>query len=137
MKHAIPLIPLLLLATPMTLAADRQPSPEGANAYIISPADGERVPSRFTVRFGLQGMGIAPAGVDKAGTGHFHLVVDGRLPAFDRPMGKSVRHFGGGQTEARIELPRGHHRLQLILGDGRHVPHDPPVVSAPIEITVD
>ncbi len=131
------LTPILgLLAMPVD-AADRQPSPKGANAYIISPADGERVPTRFTVRFGLQGMGVAPAGVPKAGTGHFHLIVDGRLPAFDRPMGKAVRHFGGGQTEVRLELPPGRHRLQLILGDARHVPHDPPVVSAPIEITVE
>jgi len=137
MKRALVMTVLSTLISAPALAVDRQPSPPGANAYIVDPADGEHVPSRFTVRFGLQGMGVAPAGVDRSGTGHFHLIVDGRLPAFDRPMDRTVRHFGAGQTEVRLELPKGRHRLQLILGDAHHVPHVPPVVSAPIEITVD
>lgn len=119
------------------LAQPRTSSPEGATAYIVSPADGERVPSTFVVRFGLSGMGVAPAGVRKPGTGHFHLIVDGELPPLDRPMGKSVRHFGGGQIQTTLHLDKGKHTLQLILGDDRHVPHAPPVVSPPITITVE
>jgi len=115
----------------------RSPSPEGAKSYIISPVDGDTVGKSFTVKFGLKGMGVAPAGMNKSGTGHHHLLVDGKkLPAFDKPMGKSVMHFGGGQTEKMIELPLGKHTLQLILGNHHHVPHNPPVVSEKITITV-
>lgn len=91
----------------------------------------------FTVRFGLMGMGVAPAGTDKANTGHHHLLIDGKeLPAADKPMGKEVKHFGGGQTEASITLPKGDHTLQLVLGDMKHMPHNPPVVSGKITVHV-
>ncbi len=114
------------------------PSPEGAEVYIISPKDGDTVGRNFTVRFGLKGMGVAPAGVDKAKTGHHHLMIDGKkLPPMDKPMNKEVvKHFGGGQTEVTLSLAPGKHTLQLILGDKAHVPHDPPVVSKSITITV-
>ncbi len=116
----------------------RSTSPEGARVYIISPVDGETVSETFTVRYGLQGMGVAPAGVEKENTGHHHLIVDGKaLPAFDKPMGSEVKHFGGGQTEATVQLPKGEHSLQLILGNHLHVPHEPPVVSEKITIFVD
>ena len=126
----------------MSLGADaseipRTASPEGATVYIVSPAHGETVDTTFTVVFGLDGMGVAPAGVDKANTGHHHLLIDGNeLPPENLPMGKQVMHFGGGQTQATITLEPGEHTLQLILGDKLHVPHDPPVVSKPITITV-
>jgi len=115
----------------------RSSSPEGAMLYIISPPDGAMVNEDVTVKFGLRGMGVAPAGVEKKNTGHHHLLIDGKmLPAFDKPMGKGVKHFGGGQTEAMIKLGKGKHTLQLILGDRFHVPHNPPVVSKKITITV-
>jgi len=83
-------------------------------------------------------MGVAPAGIDKAGTGHHHLLIDTELPPLGLPIPNDDqhRHFGGGQTETQVELPPGEHTLQLILGDDRHVPHDPPVVSEIITITV-
>lgn len=112
-------------------------SPAGAKAYIISPANGETVNKTVVVRFGLKGMGVSPAGLDKEGTGHHHLIIDGeKLPAFDKPMGAEVRHFGGGQTETVIELSPGAHTLQLILGNYLHIPHDPPVLSEKITIFV-
>jgi hypothetical protein len=112
-------------------------SPEGAKVYIISPSNGDTVGTTVTVNFGLQGMGVSPAGLDKANTGHHHLIVDGKaLPDSDKPMGKEVMHFGGGQTEKTIELAPGEHTLQLVLGNYLHVPHDPPVVSEKITITV-
>ncbi len=120
-------------------AADmpKSSSPAGARVYIIEPADGAVVSSPVTVKFGLSGMGVAPAGVDKENTGHHHLLVDAKaLPQMDQPMGKNVKHFGGGQTETTLTLAPGKHTLQLILGDKFHIPHNPPVISKKITITV-
>lgn len=116
----------------------RTPSPEEARVYLISPADGERVASPFKVRFGLSGMGVAPAGVDAPDTGHHHLVVDAELPALNLPLPADDHHihFGQGQTETTLTLPPGTHTLQLILADKNHVPHEPPVVSERITVTV-
>ncbi len=117
----------------------RTPAPEGASLYIISPENGAVVSSPVTVRFGLQGMGVAPAGIDKENTGHHHLLIDVAAPAVDQPIPSddNHRHFGGGQTEVSIELEPGQHTLQLLLGDLAHVPHQPPVMSEPITITVE
>jgi hypothetical protein len=115
------------------------PSPEGASLYFITPQDGAVVEATFTVKFGLAGMGVAPAGVDKANTGHHHLLIDHEGdPALDQPLPatEQVRHFGGGQTETEVTLAPGTHRLQLMLGNFLHIPHDPPVASAEITITV-
>ena len=117
----------------------RSPSLEGTQLYIISPADGDVVSSPVTVRFGLKGMGVAPAGIEKQNTGHHHLLIDVESrPALDKPLpaDSQHKHFGGGQTEATIELSPGKHTLQLILGDQNHIPHDPPVMSKKITITV-
>ena len=116
----------------------RTAAPEGAGVYFISPADGAEVASPVTVRFGLRGMGVAPAGVQTSNTGHHHLIVDASLPAEDRPIpnDENHRHFGGGQTETTLDLSPGTHKLQLILGDHLHIPHQPPVVSEKITITV-
>ncbi len=108
--------------------------------YIISPLDGATVSSPVTVRFGLKGMGVAPAGVDKPMTGHHHLLIDvEELPPLNMPVPADAhhKHFGGGQTEATIELSSGKHTLQLLLGDMGHVPHDPPLVSEKITIMVE
>jgi len=116
------------------------PAPEGAKLYFISPSDGDVVPQTFTVRFGLSGMGVAPAGSDVPNTGHHHLLVDvAELPPMDQPLpsNDSVRHFGKGQTETELTLPPGKHTLQLILGNYLHVPFDPPVLSKKITITVE
>ena len=119
-------------------AADQTASAEGAKAYIVSPQDGDTVSNPVTVIFGLKGMGIAPAGTDKANTGHHHLLVDTDIPAQDQPLPASAQliHFGGGQTETTLELAPGTHTLQLVLGDMNHVPHKPAVVSEKITITV-
>ena len=128
-----------LLLLPAALAAiERTPAPEGAEVYFISPKDGETLTSPVTVRFGLRGMGVAPAGVPAPATGHHHLLVDVETPDPTRPVPADERHLhvGQGQTETRLELEPGTHTLQLILGDQNHVPHDPPVVSERITITV-
>ncbi|WP_166263384.1 DUF4399 domain-containing protein [Marinobacter caseinilyticus] len=116
------------------------PAPEDAAVYFISPEDGQTVNSPVTIRFGLYGMGVAPAGVDRTGTGHHHLLIDTDVPL---PAGRAIpsddrhRHFGGGQTETRLELAPGQHTLQLLIGDMHHVPHQPPVMSEKITITVE
>jgi len=114
------------------------PSSPGAKVYIITPADGAEVRSPVTVRFGLSGMGVAPAGTEKAGTGHHHLIIDAPVPPAGAPIpaDEQHRHFGGGQTEVVVELAPGRHTLQLVLADHAHVPHDPPVVSEVVTITV-
>lgn len=115
-------------------------APETATAYIISPADGATVSSPITVKFGLSGMGIAPAGVNKDNTGHHHLLVDlAELPDLSQPLiaSEHIKHFGGGQTETTLELSSGEHTLQLLLGNYTHVPHEPAVLSEPITITVE
>ncbi|MEX1222374.1 MAG: DUF4399 domain-containing protein [Idiomarina sp.] len=117
--------------------SERTEAPADAVAYIISPQNGEKVSTKFKVKFGLTGMGVAPAGVDAQHTGHHHLMVDKQeLPALDKPMGGDVIHFGAGQTETELELEPGEHTLQIILGDMNHVPHDPVVVSEVVTITV-
>lgn len=117
----------------------RSPSKDGTLAYIVSPADGAQVSSPVTVVFGLKSMGVAPAGVQREGTGHHHLLVDvDGLPDLSKPIpaDDNHRHFGAGQTEVTLDLKPGTHTLQLLLGDHTHIPHDPPVVSQRITITV-
>jgi hypothetical protein len=121
------------------LAADRTPSPPGAEVYIVSPKDGAKLTSPVTVVFGLKGMGIAPAGIKFDNTGHHHLLVDTDVPAdLAQPLAANEKsiHFGKGQTETSLTLPPGKHTLQLVLGDALHVPLDPAVISKKITITV-
>jgi len=131
---------VLLLATPSAFAGDNlSHASENARVYIISPADGATVPEEFTVKFSLSGMGIAPAGVAKEGTGHHHLLIDvDELPVMTEPLQatQKIRHFGGGQTETTLALAPVEHTLQLLLGNYSHVPHDKPVLSEKISITV-
>lgn len=137
-KHLVLVLALFLSAG--ALAADRTPSPKGAEAEIIAPLDHAVVKSPVRVRFGLKGMGVAPAGVAFENTGHHHLLIDTDPPAdLSQPLPASdkVVHFGKGQTETEIKLAPGTHTLQLILADQSHVPHDPPVISRKITITVE
>jgi hypothetical protein len=140
----------LLLAIALTalsgaaLAADAPvlpitKAPAGAEVYIIAPQDGATVPQSFTVRFGLKGMGVAPAGVAKEATGHHHLLIDvTTMPVAGQPIPKDAQHmhFGGGQTETTLKLTPGTHTLQLELGDANHIPFDPPLVSKKITVHV-
>jgi len=140
MKFVKTLMITAAIAVSPLLMAGETPAPEAAKAYIISPADGATVSSPVTVQFGLSGIGVAPAGVEKAKTGHHHLLIDvAELPAMDSPIPADDhhKHFGGGQTEVTIELAPGKHTLQLLLGDHHHIPHNPPVLSEPVTITVN
>jgi hypothetical protein len=123
-------------ATPATPA--RTASQPGASVWFVEPQEGASVRSPVHVVFGISGMELAPAGEQRPGTGHHHLIVDAPLPPFDAPIPKDEHHlhFGNAQTEVDVTLPPGPHTLQLLLGDYLHVPHDPPVYSAPLQITV-
>jgi hypothetical protein len=136
---------LMMFASP--LIAGETPSNPDARVYFINLSNGDTVKSPVKVVFGLSGMGVAPAGTEKDNTGHHHLLID--QPPFGQAAGDADmlenglasddhhKHFGGGQTETLIELAPGKHTLQLVLGDLNHVPHDKPVVSEVIMITVE
>lgn len=136
----------LVLAAPLALAQtpaaplERTASPPGAEVYIISPKDGATVTAPVHVQFGLKGMGVAPAGVKFENTGHHHLLIDTDAPAdagAPLPVTDKIVHFGKGQTETTLaNLTPGKHTLQLLLGDQNHIPHNPPVLSKKITITV-
>lgn len=147
MRTIAPFCGLLLLALPalsMGQEGAAQPlprtaAPEGAMTYFLSPENGATVTSPVTIRFGLRGMGVAPAGVTTPNTGHHHLLIDvTELPPDNLPIPNDTthRHFGLGQTEVELTLPPGQHTLQLVLGDALHIPHQPPVRSEKITITV-
>ena len=127
----------LLLPASLAVAQPRT-MPETARVYILWPGDGQVIRGGFWVRMGLVDAGIAPAGVEKANTGHHHLLIDTDLPPLDQPIpnDRNHLHFGLGQTEARLDLPPGRHTLQLLLGDETHTPHQPPLYSRRITITV-
>lgn len=142
------LVAATLLAFTSTANAQiaRQPAPENAQLYFVSPAHGEMVTSPVKVKFGLQNMGVAPAlsfqdpstMAQFPHTGHHHIIINAPLPDLDMPVpaNENYVHFGTGATEASLDLPPGEHTLQLILGDSLHVPHNPAVISEQITITV-
>ncbi len=135
------LIPALIAALPAFAIAGDTPAPEGAEVYFIGIEDGATVTSPVTIRFGLKGMGVAPAGTEKEKTGHHHLIINEAIEGEELnepiPSDDNHRHFGGGQTEVTVELPSGTHTLQLVLGDWSHIPHDPPVMSKRLTVTVE
>ena len=131
---------LVVAVATAALAQTQTPSPAGATVYFINIKDGDTVASPFKVQFGLTGMGIAPLGVQNERTGHHHLIIDTKLSdeELKRPIAADAQHvhFGGGQTETTVTLPPGRHTLQLVLGDWSHIPHNPPVMSQVITVTV-
>jgi hypothetical protein len=136
--------PILVLSAALSLLscdawAEGRPSPKDAYLYFVWPQNGTVIKGTFWCRFGLRNMGVTRAGDDFANSGHHHLLIDVNEPQNVNepiPQDKSHLHFGAGQTEARIELPPGKHTLQLVLGDHKHYPFNPPVVSQKITITI-
>jgi hypothetical protein len=119
---------------------DRTEAPEGAAVFFVAPADGATVSNPVTFHFGLSGMGVAPAGVEWPNTGHHHMLINVDPSELDMneglPATENILHFGGGQTQVTLDLPAGTHVFRLVLGDHNHVPHDPPIVSEPITVTI-
>jgi hypothetical protein len=144
LKH---LIAAAVITLPGAAFAQDTPSAEGASVYFVTLEDGATVSGPVTIVFGLDGMGIAPAGVERENTGHHHLFLN-RAPLgegeegaeellYGIPADDNHIHFGGGQTQVTLELEPGEHTLQMVLGDLNHVPHVPPVASDVITITVE
>lgn len=136
----MPKIILALFISLITSVVSAQSTaPENAAVYFISPQEGDTLENPVIVRFGLKNMGVAPAGVQTEETGHHHLLIDTGLPPLDQPVPADDNHlhFGKGQTETELTLSPGKHTLQLLLGDFSHIPHDPPVISEQITITVN
>ena len=119
-------------------ALSRSASAEDARVFFISPADGDTVNNPIRVVFGTEGMAVVPAGNDTPHSGHHHLLIDTELPELGLPIPKDEHHvhFGDGSTETEIMLESGEHTLQLLLGDHLHIPHDPPLNSGRIKVTV-
>ncbi|HJP37542.1 MAG TPA: DUF4399 domain-containing protein [Gammaproteobacteria bacterium] len=117
----------------------RSSSAPGATVFIISPINGSTISSPATVKFGISGMTVTPAGQFADNSGHHHLLVDSGLENPDQPIPSDAGHlhFGKGQTETTIELEAGQHTMQLVLGDGSHIPHEPPIMSDIVTITVE
>lgn len=117
----------------------RTPSPAGAKVFFISPKDGDVIKGPVPIIFGVEGMEVVPAGTDQPNSGHHHLVIDSKVEDYDSPMpaDEHHKHYGGGQTETAIGLPPGKHTLQDVFADMNHIPHDPPVESEVITITVE
>lgn len=141
-RTAVALALALAASVPGAGAASAEGTwPAGAKVYIIAPKSGDTITGPVKVVMGLAGLGVAPAGVDKPNTGHHHILVDEKAPSgaeLDAPMPATdhLRHFGGGQTETTLTLPAGTHTLQLIVGDQNHIPHNPPLVSDVVTVTV-
>src|SRR5829696_5577585 len=143
LAHAFLLTPFFAIlsiapAAAQERGAKRTAAPGAASVYFIEPKNGATVQSPVMIRFGLKGMGVAPAGIEKAGTGHHHLLIDVGVPLLDQPIPNDPQHvhFGAGQTEAEVTLTPGEHTLQLLLGDHDHIAHDPPIMSDKIKIVV-
>ena len=127
----------LVLASNTTYAQTNV-SPD-ARVYIIWPKDGQVINGgKMWLRMGARNVGLSPAGTGGEGNGHHHLIINSELPPFDEPIPNDPNHlhFGGGQTEVRLEFPPGEHTLQLLMGDVDHVPHNPPLMSERITIIV-
>ncbi len=120
-------------------ALTRSPSAEGARVFFITPSDRSTVSSPVRLEFGLQGMELAPSGPDHPNSGHHHIIIDRGLPDLSLPVPKDAQrvHFGDGRSETELDLAPGPHTLQLLLADHLHIPHDPPLYSEQISITVE
>jgi len=121
--------------------AGQKSAPPHAKLYIGWPNNGEVIAAGKPIRvwFGLRDMGVAPKDVISPNTGHHHLLINTDLPkdmSKEIPSDRNHLHFGGGETETTIELPPGKHTLQLLMGDDKHIPHNPPIYSRKITITV-
>ncbi len=117
----------------------RAKAPRGAKVFIESPKNGATVGQEVTVKFGVKGIALKPAGDATPNSGHHHLLIDQKeLPPLDAPIPNDAthKHYGKAQTEDTIHLDPGTHTLQLDFGDAAHRQFDPPLVSKKITIHV-
>ncbi len=116
---------------------------KNAEVFFLKPLDGQKFllkdSDTIEIIFGAKNVLVKPAGELISNSGHHHLLINVEdLPDLSMPIpaNDNFVHFGKGQTRATISLPRGQHKLQLLLGNHVHIPHNPPVLSDPIYIEV-
>ena len=143
MKRHVGFIAALGLSILMGNAATAETAhwPEGAKVFFVEPKNGAEISGPVKVMMGVQGIEIAPAGTEKPNTGHHHILIDTDVPTGEKalaplPADDNIKHFGKGQTETTLTLAPGKHTLQLVVGDGNHIPHNPALASEKITITV-
>jgi len=138
----VALATVLLGSSMLALAADGLPrpaAPKDAKVFIVSPKNGATVDKTFTVKFGMKGMDLKPAGDPAPNSGHHHLLVDQKAlpdPTLPIPASDTVIHYGKAQTETQLTLTPGKHTLQLVAGDKGHMQFDPTVASKVITVNV-
>tara|TARA_Y100000816_G_scaffold129641_1_gene91424 strand:- start:3618 stop:4031 length:414 start_codon:yes stop_codon:yes gene_type:complete len=113
---------------------------ENPKVFFIKPLNGDTVSNPINVRFGAKGINIVPAGVDLPMSGHHHLLINvDKIPNLKMPIpaDNNHLHFGKGQSEVELNLPKGKHTLQLLIGNHLHIPHSKPIISEKIEISVE
>ena len=142
LKNLNILLTSLILFAPSISSSDlntlecREGKPE---VFFISPS--ENIVSSTGVidlEFGIKNFNIAPAGHIACDSGHHHLLINVPLPDLTRPIPSDENHihYGKGQTSDTINLPKGVHKLRLVLGNFAHIPHDTPIVSDDLVIEV-
>ncbi|MCH9693999.1 MAG: DUF4399 domain-containing protein [Gammaproteobacteria bacterium] len=126
------------VAQPATSVLPRTAATNGARVFFITPEDGATLTNPINIDFGIEGMSVVKAGDNAPDSGHHHLLIDTDLPDVNLPIPADANHvhFGDGSTSTEVTLAPGEHTLQMLLGDHLHIPHDPPVVSAVITVTV-
>ena len=116
---------------------------KNAQVFFIKPLDGQKFllkdSDTIEIIFGAKNVFVKPAGELIANSGHHHLLINvEELPDLSMPIpaNDNFIHFGKGQTSTVVSLPKGQHKLQMLLGNHVHIPHNPPVLSDPIYIEV-
>ena len=116
---------------------------KNAQVFFIKPLDGQKFllkdSDTIEIIFGAKNVFVKPAGELIPNSGHHHLLINvEELPDLSMPIpaNDNFIHFGKGQTSTVVSLPKGQHKLQMLLGNHVHIPHIPPVLSDPIYIEV-
>jgi hypothetical protein len=129
---------LLCSFSAVSVYGGETPSVPGTKVYFINLIEGQKIKSPYLVQLGLTSeMGIAPALADWPDTGHHHLVIDSTITNMNKSISNKNVHLHKGQSEISLKLPAGKHTIQLFFGDYSHIPHDPPVMSEVLNITVE
>ena len=135
--HRIWMLFIFILMSSVINAASQ--SKEGSAVFFISPEDGQTVKNPVKLSFGLRGMDLIEAGIDRPFSGHHHLLINvNQLPDLNLPIPADNQHihFGKGQDSGIINLKPGQYTLQLLFADYLHIPHDKPLMSKKISVKV-
>src|SRR5262245_295757 len=109
-------------------------APPGSKVFFIEPTDGAEVKGPLVdgkvplkVKMGVEGIDLVPAGEQKQGSGHHHIIVDGEFIAMGTvvPKDDTHLHYGKAQSEADIALAPGDHTLTMQFADGAHMSYGP------------